>query len=90
MDLATRDSEADRAAVLATFLCRFGIEAGTRPYMWVGDSKHYPRLFVAVVGATSKSRKGTSRGPVDRFFFMPDAEGYSSARSTISCTSCMN
>jgi hypothetical protein len=76
VDLATRDSEADRAAVLATFLCRFGIEAGTRPYMWVGDSKHYPRLFVAVVGNTSKSRKGTSRGPVDRFFLMPDTEGY--------------
>jgi len=76
VELATRSSEADPAAVLATFLCRFGIEAGVKPHMWVGDSKHYPRLFVCVVGATSKSRKGTSRGPVDRFFYVPDAADY--------------
>jgi len=66
--LATRNSEADPAAVLATFLVRFGIEVGPNPYLMIGDTKHNARLFAAIVGATAKARKGTSARPVDKLF----------------------
>lgn len=66
--LATRNSEADPAAVLITFLVRFCAEVGNGPFLMVGDSKHYARLFAAIVGDTSKARKGTSYGPVARCF----------------------
>jgi len=66
--MATENSEADPAAVLITFLTRFGIECSPNPHIMVGDTKHYARLFVAVVGDTSKSRKGTSAQPVERLF----------------------
>ena len=49
VNLATRNSEADPAAVLATFLTRFGVEVGPRPVLMVGDTKHYPRIFVVGV-----------------------------------------
>lgn len=68
VELATRKSEADPAAVLFTFLCRFGIEAGTGAHVMVGDTRHHARLNVAVVGASSKARKGTSGQPVKRLF----------------------
>jgi hypothetical protein len=68
VSLATRKSEADPAAVLATFLVRFGVEIGSNPYLMIGDTKHNARLFAAIVGATSKARKGTSARPVDRLF----------------------
>ncbi len=66
--LACKDSEADPAAVLATFLVRFGIEAGSGPHVQVGEAVHPPRLFSVVVGSSSKARKGTSAKPVDRLF----------------------
>ncbi|MHC1744884.1 MAG: DUF3987 domain-containing protein [Syntrophobacteraceae bacterium] len=66
--LATRKSEADPAAVLITFILRFAAEIGSEPFLMVGDSKHYARLFAAIVGDTAKARKGTSHGPVDRCF----------------------
>ncbi len=66
--LACQDSEADPAAVLVTFLSRFGIEVGPSPHILVGDAKHPPRLFAVVVGASSKARKGTSGQPVQRVF----------------------
>lgn len=66
--LATRDSEADPAAVLATFLTRAGIEFGPLPHMMVGDDKHQARLFTVIVGTSSKARKGTSSKPVNRIF----------------------
>lgn len=66
--LATADSEADPAAVLATFLVRFGVEAGSRVHMMIGDAKHYARIFAIIVGDSSKSRKGTSAKPVESLF----------------------
>ncbi|WP_157137618.1 hypothetical protein [Solidesulfovibrio carbinoliphilus] len=73
VELATRASEADPAAVLATFLTRFGAEvygreSGKGPILYVGETKHYSRLFTAIIGASSKARKGTSAGPVKILF----------------------
>lgn len=66
--LATENSEADPAAVLVTLLTRFGVECGPESYFMVGDGRHYPRIFSAIVGASSKARKGTSCKPVERLF----------------------
>ena len=71
--LATRGSEADPAAVLATFLVRFGVEvygfeSGKGPYVKVGETRHPPRLYAVIVGASSRARKGTSAKPVERAF----------------------
>ena len=68
--LATADCEADPAAVLITFLAWFGCACGqpngNTPYIRIGETKHAPRLFAAVVGASSRARKGTSKYPVQR------------------------
>jgi hypothetical protein len=77
VDLATEGSEADPAAVLATLLVRFGIEAGSpdpnaRPHIYVGESRHEPRIFGVVVGKSAKARKGTSGAPVTRLFAVPE------------------
>ena len=68
VQLACRSSEADPAAVLATFLVRFGVECGRAPTVYVGDTRHHTRLAAVVVGASSKARKGTSAKPVARLF----------------------
>lgn len=74
--VATEKSEADQAAVLATLLVRFGVEAGSpepnvRPHVYVGESKHEPRINAVVVGKSAKARKGTSGAPVARLFNVP-------------------
>ncbi len=68
VELATRKSEADPAALLATFLIRFGIECGPGPHLMIGDTAHYPRLNAVIAGNSSKARKGTSGRPVTRSF----------------------
>lgn len=77
VDLATEGSEADPAAVLATTLVRFGVEAGSpdpnaRPHIYVGESRHEPRIFGVVVGKSAKARKGTSGAPPARLFAVPE------------------
>ena len=71
--LATRDSEADPAAVCVTALVRFcaevyGFALGKGPHVHVGETIHPPRLFAVICGNSSKARKGTSRYPVTRLF----------------------
>ena len=68
VELAGRNSEADPAAILLTFLMRFGVEVGPGPFLFVGDSKHYVRSIAVIVGNSSKARKGTSGKPVTRVF----------------------
>ena len=65
---ATRQSEADPAAVLFTFLIAAAVEFGSYPHLFVGDSRHYARMNAVIVGESSKARKGTSAGPVKRVF----------------------
>ncbi len=71
--LATRHSEADPAAVLLTFLTAFGAAAGRSRYLRVGDAVHHARLFVALVGNSSRARKGTSATPVKRLLQAAEA-----------------
>ncbi|WP_241158695.1 MULTISPECIES: DUF6371 domain-containing protein [Desulfovibrionaceae] len=73
--LATRNSEADPAAVCVTALVRFGAEvysyggrSGLGPHFYIGETIHPPRLFAVICGNSSKARKGTSRHPVTKLF----------------------
>ena len=73
--LATRNSEADPAAVCVTALVRFGAEvysyggrSGLGPHFYIGETIHPPRLFAVICGNSSKARKGTSRHPVAKLF----------------------
>ena len=75
--LATRDSEADPAAVAITALVRFCAEIyghasdnalGQGPHLYIGETIHPPRLFAVICGNSSKARKGTSRHPVTKVF----------------------
>jgi hypothetical protein len=79
--LATADCEADPAAVLITLLAWFGAACGQpdgkTPYIRIGETRHAPRLFAAVVGASSRARKGTSKYPVQRL--MEEADIFASS-----------
>jgi Protein of unknown function (DUF3987) len=61
-------TEADPVALLANLLVSFGnaIDQGT--YFKVGPTFHHLKLFAALVGQTSKARKGTSWDPVRELF----------------------
>lgn len=65
---ATKNSEADPAAILITLLSQFAISCGPNPHLMVGDTKHYARINGVVVGESSNARKGTSIGPVKAVF----------------------
>lgn len=64
--LATEDSEADRMAVYGSFLVATSALLDKEKYLRIGESRHYSRLFVTLVGASSRARKGTSFKPVAR------------------------
>jgi len=68
VELASRNSEADRAAILGSFFVGFSAQCGPSSFLQVGDTSHFPRINVVVCGASSKARKGTSYGPVSRLF----------------------
>ena len=53
-------TEADSVALLISLLASFGNALGQGAYFKVGPTLHHLKLFVALVGETSKARKGTS------------------------------
>jgi hypothetical protein len=53
-------TESDPAALLLTFLAAFGNAVGPGPHVLADGAQHPARLFVVVVGKSSRSRKGTS------------------------------
>lgn len=59
-------TEADPVALLSQFLTGFGNIVGNRCYVLGDGRRHPPRLFVVLVGDSSRSRKGTSMGYVRR------------------------
>ena len=68
VQLAAEKSEADPAAILVTFLIRCGVEVGSGPTLFIGDTRHKARFAGVIVGASSKARKGTSGKPIERLF----------------------
>jgi hypothetical protein len=61
-------TEADRVALLLQFLVAFGNVAGRSIRRIVESTPHYLNLFAVLVGATSKSRKGSALSWIVRFF----------------------
>lgn len=67
-------TEADNAALLINFLVSFGNLIGRKPHFVVESKKHHVRLFAAIVGKTSKGRKGSSWGHIKRILENIDDE----------------
>ena len=65
-------SEADPAALLFQLLVAYGNAIGRSAYFAVEGDQHHANEFIALVGKTSKGRKGTSWGRVQQLFFGVD------------------
>jgi len=55
-------TESDPVAILGQLLVMVGNAINRAPYFPVEADRHYPNVFICLVGATSKGRKGTSAG----------------------------
>jgi Protein of unknown function (DUF3987) len=66
-------TEADPAAMLFQFLVAFGNLIGRSAHFVVEDKKQFCTMNTVLVGETSKSRKGTSWGRVDKMVRQIDA-----------------
>ena len=69
-------SEADPVAILLQYLTAFGNAAGHTAYFPVEGDRHTTNLFVAMVGQSSKARKGTSFGRVKQIIKGADLTWY--------------
>jgi hypothetical protein len=67
-------TEADPAALLFQFLCGFGNLVDRAPYTIADGSRHGCNLFAAIVGVSSKGRKGTAWNHVRRLLEAIDPE----------------
>lgn len=65
-------TEADSVALLVSLLASLGNALGQGAYYKVGATLHHLKLFVALVGETSKARKGTSWDPVRELLYEVD------------------
>ncbi len=67
-------TESDPIAVLTNFIVALGNAVGNGPHFMVGATRHGTNLFAALVGDTSKARKGDSWPPVKWFFRRADLD----------------
>ncbi|HXX75852.1 MAG TPA: DUF3987 domain-containing protein [Nitrospiraceae bacterium] len=67
-------SEADPAALLIQAMAAYGSVLNRGPHFRAEADVHHMNLFAALVGETSKGRKGTSWGHIRRVFSVIDAE----------------
>jgi hypothetical protein len=67
-------TESGQAAVSIQFLLAAGLYIGRTGYYLAEGDRHYTNLFAAIVGDTSKGRKGTSWGQIRRQFQLTDAQ----------------
>lgn len=65
-------TEADPAAVLVSFLVAFGAAVGPAPHAVADGAEHAGRLFVVLVGKTSRGRKGTAWANIRRIMAEAD------------------
>ncbi|MDP7627073.1 MAG: hypothetical protein QF530_04055 [SAR202 cluster bacterium] len=61
-------TEADKAALLLNFLTYYGNAVGNVPHAVAEGAKHGTNLFVCIVGATSKGRKGSANSHIRKLF----------------------
>jgi len=62
--------------MLVDFLVSFGNIIGRGPYFNISATKHYTNEFMARIGDSSKSRKGTGRDMIDQVLRMVDDKWY--------------
>ena len=67
-------SEADPVALLSQFIVGFGSIIGRTAHFKAEADSHFCNLFIALVGSTSKGRKGTAWGQVGRLLGAVDQE----------------
>jgi hypothetical protein len=67
-------TESDPAALLLQLLASFGNAVGRGPHFQVEGDRHFTVLDLVLVGATAKSRKGTSSGRIRQIFKVADGE----------------
>ena len=67
-------TQSDPAALLLQFLASFGNAVGRGPHFKVEGDQHFTVLNLVLVGATAKSRKGTSSGRIRQIFKVADGE----------------
>lgn len=67
-------TEADPAGLLLQLLTAFGSIVGRKAYFRAEADRHYLNLFLALVGATSKGRKGTSWGIIESLLGQVDSD----------------
>jgi len=65
-------TEADPVALLTNLLGSFGNAIDQGAYFRVGPTLHHLKIFAALVGQTSKARKGTSWDPIKELFYEVD------------------
>jgi hypothetical protein len=68
------ESEADPVALLINQMVAYGNAIGRGAYLRVGSDIHYPKIFAALVGETSKGRKGTSWTPTKNLMIQADPD----------------
>ena len=66
--LVSHGTEIDPHAVLSSLLTVAGGVIGPGVHLYVGETKHYCRLFTVLVGASSRGRKGSSLSPILAIF----------------------
>ncbi len=62
--LCSQGTEIDPHAILFSLLEVAGAVIGPNIHLFVGETRHYCRLFSVLVGASSRGRKGSSVGPI--------------------------
>ncbi len=67
-------TEADPVALLGSLLCAFGNAIGRGAFFRVGSDMHHLNLFAALVGESSKARKGMSWNHVEGLLGAVDEE----------------
>ena len=67
-------TEADPVAILGQVLVAFGAAVGRGPHLLIDGSRHGVNEFLAIVGESSKARKGTSWNRTRETLFHADSE----------------
>jgi len=73
---ASQYNESHPAGMLVDFLVSLGSIIGRGPYFNINETRHYTNEFMARVGQSSKSRKGTGRDAVDGILKLVDPDWY--------------
>lgn len=74
---ASQYCESHPAGMLVDLLVSVGSIIGRGPYFNIGETKHYTNEFMARVGDSAKSRKGTGRDMIDAVLKLVDPKWYS-------------